>query len=302
MTESRLPIADMDKIAESFEGRISYFVKRLSTGETHHYDAERPSPIASICKIPVMIELFKQVEEGQLSLSDRSQLPNGIIRHGTGVLNMMEDSPELSLHDYCRLMIYVSDNMATDVLMDIVGLESLNWTMEEMGFHQTRTRMSMGTWHLTMVDMQNEPRTPETDARYLRNVKARDLNHSSIPFQDSLDNNVTSAMDMGNILEQMYNGQMVNPKASEEMVKMLMGCRSRTKIPLNLNPEIPVAHKVGGSGRIQGDAGIVYLPGEPIVIVVLTVSDEDSKGSEGSDAIAEISTVAIKSISPENLA
>ncbi len=295
MSEGRLPAAALDRLANDFPGRVGFYFKDLTTGETHQYDAERPSPIASICKVPVMIELFKQASEGRLSLSERRRLPGGISKHGTGVLSMLEDEPELTLYDFCRLMIYVSDNMATDVLMDAVGLDAVNATMEELGFHQTRTTMTMGRWHYSMADMGDFPPNEKNDAAF----RGRQLNNDSLPFQDSLENNVTSALDMGVILEQLHNGQIVSPKASAEMIELLKGCQSNTKIPLHLKREIPVAHKIGSSGRIKGDVGIVYLPGRPLVITALAVGDE--AGAAGNDLVAELSRLAFQALSPESV-
>ena len=295
MAEGILPAEAMDTLADGFQGRVGFYFKDLTTGEVHQYDADRPSPIASICKVPVMIELFKQVDQGRLSLDERRRLPRGISKHGTGVLGMLEDEPELTLRDFCRLMIYVSDNMATDVLMDVVGLDAVNATMEDLGFHQTRTKMTMGRWHYSMAGMGDCPPNDENDDAF----RGKRLDDDSLPFQDSLENNVASARDMGVILEKLHNGQIVSPEASDEMIKLLKGCTSNTKIPLHLKRGIPVAHKIGSSGRIKGDAGIVYLPERPLVITVLAVGDESD--AAGNDLIAELSRLAFRALSPESL-
>ena len=105
-----LPIDEMDSIAEKFEGRFGFYVEDLNTGASHGHDADRRFPTASVCKIPVMVELFRQAEEGALDLGERRRLEPTISRHGTGALSMLSDEPELTLNDYARLMIAVSDN------------------------------------------------------------------------------------------------------------------------------------------------------------------------------------------------
>ncbi|MDP6065603.1 MAG: serine hydrolase [SAR202 cluster bacterium] len=106
-----LPTQEMDRVADEFGGGVGFYVKDLATGTLHECNADQRFPTASICKIPVMIELFRQAEEGELSLLDRRRLKQPISAAGTGVLRMMEDDPELTLRDYCRLMIQASDNM-----------------------------------------------------------------------------------------------------------------------------------------------------------------------------------------------
>ena len=113
----QLPTAACDQIAADFRGRIGFYIEDLTTGITHEYNADQRFPTASVCKVPVMIELFHQAETGNLSLDDRHRLHGDISTHGSGMLKLMEDEPELTLRDYCRLMISISDNMATDFLL-----------------------------------------------------------------------------------------------------------------------------------------------------------------------------------------
>ncbi len=104
--------------------------------------------------MPVLVELFRRVEEGTVSLDERRCLPRDTSRQfASGHLRWLRDEPGMSLRDYARLMIGVSDDMATDVLMELVGLDNVNVTMDELGFQKTRVTMNMGRWHYTMVDM-----------------------------------------------------------------------------------------------------------------------------------------------------
>ena len=291
----KLPAAEMDRVAEAFRGGVGFYVKDLASGRLHHRNADERFPTASICKIPVMIELFRQVEEGRLSLDNRRRLEGDISTLGTGVLKLVEDAPELTLRDYCRLMISVSDNMATDFLIGLVTPKAINATMDALGFANTRTTMTLGRWHYIMKGIEER-----TSRRNDELVGKAERVLDSLPYQGSLENNVTSARDMGTILEQLYYGQIVNPRASAAMIDMLKRCTSRGKIPRDLAAEVEVAHKTGGSNRIQGDVGIALLPTGPLVISVLTLADDDE--ARGVDAIAEISRLAVEAISPESIA
>ena len=287
-----LPINEMDRVADEFDGGVGFYVKDLATGTLHECNADRRFPTASICKIPVMIELFRQAEEGGLSLLDRRRLKQPISAAGTGVLRTMEDEPELTLRDYCRLMIQVSDNMATDLLVDLVGQDRVNATMEALGASNTRTSMTLGKWHYLMKGLADLEPSRAND----HILMAADVVRDSISYSDSLENNVASARDMGTILERIYYGQIVSRMASHEMLEMLKGCDSRTKIPRDLKPDVVVAHKIGGSNRIQGDVGIALLPSGPLVISILTLANEGG-GAQGMDLIAGISRMAVEAFS-----
>ncbi len=298
---SGFPATDeMERIAADFDGGVGFYVKDLATGANHHSNADQRFPTASICKVPAMIELFRQAEEGRLSLDDRHRLRGAISTHGTGVLSLVEDEPELTLRDYCRLMISVSDNVATDFLIELLTPKAINSTMDALGFPNTRTNMTLGRWHYLMKGMDVEP-SRKNDELLLEQMRAAPNDPNSLPYQDSLDNNVATARDMGIIMERIYYGQIVSPRASFGMMEMLKSCQSRNKIPRDLDPGIEVAHKIGGSNRIQGDVGIALLPTGPLVICVLTLA-RAPESSPGVNAIAEISRLAVEALSPDSVA
>ncbi len=296
----KLPSDGLEKIATDFRGQTSVYVKDIDTGDTFTHNPDLPLPTASICKIPVMIELFKQADQGKLSLQDRHRRSDDISGHGTGVLGMLYDEPELSLYDYARLMIYVSDNMATDVLIELLTPSAINATMDELGFTNTRTSVTLGEYHYRFYGNEHLPRNRKNDAKNIEIATSKGLDPTSISYQSVPENNITSGGDMGRILAQLYAGQIVSPDASDAMIELLKGCRSKNKIPRYLNPGITVAHKIGGSNRIQGDVGIVYLPTGPLIVSIVTLAD-DLEG-RGADAIAELSKVVVEALSPESVA
>lgn len=296
----QFPTAAYDQIVADFCGRIGFYIEDLTTGITHEHNADQRFPTASVCKVPVMIELFRQVEVGILSLDERHRLQGGISTHGSGTLQLMEDEPELTLRDYCRLMISISDNMATDFLLGVVGLESVNATLDAMGFPNTRTSVTLGRYHYRMFGMDDVPCNRENDVLQQKRAQTHGTDFSSVSFQDSLKNNVATPRDMGSILKQLYAGQIVSPQASAAMIEMLKLCTDRRMIPRDLKPDIPIAHKIGSSGRIKGDVGLVFLPTGPLVVSAFALASGD--GVRGDEAIAEIARLAVETFSPESIA
>ncbi|MBM3934558.1 MAG: serine hydrolase [SAR202 cluster bacterium] len=184
-----LPIRDMDALTKAFEGKASFWVKDLATGSSHSYNPDVPMPTASVCKVPVMLELFRRAHEGTLSLDERRTLSGKISRHGSGVLSSMADAPTMTLRDYCRLMITVSDDIATDVLINLLTPDAINATLESMGFQNTRTSMTMGAWHYSYAGITGEP-SPEKD-RVLAQVFAKSPPSLDNPaYSSALTNNV----------------------------------------------------------------------------------------------------------------
>ena len=296
---NQFPRAAYDQIASDFRGRIGFYIEDLTTGITHEHNADQRFPTASVCKIPVMIELFRQVEVGILSLDERHRLQGNISTHGSGTLQLMKDAPELTLRDYCRLMMSISDNMATDFLLGVVGLESVNATLDAMGFPNTRTSVTLGRYHYRMFGMDDLPCNRENDVLQQKRAKTHGTDFNSVSFQDSLENNVATPRDMGSILKQLHAGQVVSPQASAAMIEMLKLCNDRRMIPRDLKPDIPTAHKIGSSGRIKGDVGLIFLPTGPLVVSAFALASSD--GVRGDETIAEITRLAVEAFSPESI-
>lgn len=292
--------AKMDAIAASFAGRIGFYIKDLNTGLHHEYNANEPLPTASVVKISIMIEVFRQAHEGAISFDDRYRLREDISSHGTGTLSIMKDYPELTVRDYARLMMGVSDNMATDMLVHIVTPESINSTMDSMGYHSTRANMPLGVWHYLMKGIVDRPSRERDEL-----IRSGDLKDGpgdkDLPFASDLRNNVASAADLGSIMEKIYKGEMVSAAASAQMIEMMKVPKNPNRIRQYLKPEIETARKTGGSGRIKADTAIVYLPSGPMFVAGLATSDVPEDSGTGMEAIGEITRMAYEVVSPESV-
>ncbi len=240
-----LPTSELNEITAGFDGRIGVYVRDIASGATYEHFAGERFPTASAIKLPVLIELYRQVEAGTLRLDERRRLHDGISRlFASGTLRMFGEDPELTLRDYARAMIIVSDDVAADVLMDAVGIENVNETMASLGCADTRGSMSMGTWHYAMFGLAHLPPSLDGDEFVSAKFRSEGIDHSTVSFSDSLENNVASPADMGALLERLDRGEIVSPAASESMVGLLKECQDRGKIARHLKP--------GVAGRAQG--------------------------------------------------
>ena len=294
------PVDEMNDVAARFPGRIGVCLKDANTGLRYEYNATEPLPTASVVKVPIMIELFRQAHTGQVSLDDRYQMRTDISSHGTGALKIMRDRPELTLRDYCRLMIGVSDNMATDMIVHVVTTASINSTMEAIGYHNTRANMPLGVWHYLMKGIVDTP-SREIDDAYVSGKLQGGPGDKDLPFASDLRNNVASARDLADIMEKIHEGQMISPTASAQMIEMMKVPKRQNRIRQYLKPNIETARKTGGSGRIKADAGIVYLPTGPMFAAALATSDHPEDGTKGMEAIGLITGMACRVVSPESV-
>ncbi len=307
MTEREFPKAEMDRVGEEFDGRFGIHVEELNSGAVYGYHDDERFPTASVCKVSVMMELFRQAEAGQLSLDDRRRFEGDTIcRGGSLVLDTTRDAPELTLRDYCRMMITVSDNTATDflmgVLMDAVGDGAVNAMLDDMGYTRTRTSVTMGRYHYRMAGLSdNVPTCPENDRLQKESAKASGHDYDSLSYTDSPQNNVAAPGEMADMLKKIHLGQMLNPDSSQVMLGMLKEGRDRRMIPRYIKPEITIAHKYGSSGIIKGNVGIVYLPSGPLVVAGFALGRPGNDGELGSMAIARVTRMAAAVFSPESL-
>ncbi len=290
----------MDQIDASFGGDVGFYVEDLTTSASHEHRADERFPTASECKITVMVELFKQAHEGKLALSDRRHLDDNISTHGSGALSMLEDSPELTLLDYCRLMITVSDNIATDQLMGVVGNANINATLDALGYPNTRTPVTMGRYHYRMVGLDDVETSPANDRLYTERAKNPGIDYGAVSFTGSLDNNVATPREMASLLKRIHAGEVVSRDASEQMIEILKVARELRMIRKYLSPNIEVAQKSGSSGRIKANVGIVYLPTGPLVISAFALATDNEEN--GAEAIAQVAKLAVGAVSPDSIA
>ncbi len=293
------PVDEMNSVAHRFDGRMGWYFEDLATAETHQYAADERYPTASVCKITVMAELFRQHQENLLSLDDRKRMQDRYSAHGSGRLKLMRDEPEITIRDYCRMMIAISDNMATDLLMETVGIPKINAFLDRLGCPNTRTSVTMGRYHYRMTYQDDLPTNRANDALQTEAAAGGANDYKSISYSDSLENNVAAPAEMGSIMKRMHLGTLVSPGASFEMLEIMKTARDERMIRRHLPREIVVAHKSGSSGRIKGNVGIAYLPSGPMIISAFaTANTNDVRGDE---SIAEVCRLAYAAFCPEVL-
>ncbi len=206
-------------------GEVSFYGKDLTTGESCAYQAELPLVAASVIKLPILVEAFRQEKEGLLSMTEVFSIRPERKLPSCGALTYLHDGLTVTLRDLCVLMIILSDNTAANLLIDRLGMPAVNRTIRALGLEKTVLRRRL-------FDAEASARGVE---------------------------NTVTAEEMGRLLEKMYRGTCVSPAADAEMLSILKNQRLNGKMPFFLHGAgVEIAHKTGEDDGITHDVGIVY--------------------------------------------
>jgi beta-lactamase class A len=241
--------ARLAPLAKEHRGKVTIAVKHLGNGASFYLNADEPMPTASLIKLAVMIETYQQAGEGKVNLSDPVTLHKPDKVPGSGILtDHFSDGATFPLRDAVRLMIAFSDNTATNLVLDKIGVGATAKRMEAWGFANTKIHAKSFRSETTSV-------FPERSKRFGLGS--------------------TTAREMVAILERLEDGKLVSPEACQEMLEHLKKCNDRDKFTRFLPEKTVVAHKTGSVSDVRTDAGIIYLPGGPVALCVLTEKNED---------------------------
>jgi D-alanyl-D-alanine carboxypeptidase (penicillin-binding protein 5/6) len=251
-------------LAESHRGRVAIAVKHLVTGESFGYRAEVPMPTASLIKFPVMVETYRQAAKRDVDLDQMIVLREEDKVPGSGILTShFSSGAQLCLRDAVRLMIVYSDNTATNLVLDQIGIRSTADQMSRMGFENTKLHAK--------VFRRDTSVFPE---------RSRQFGLGS-----------STADELVRLLATLHAGQLVSKEASAAMLDHLLKCDDTSKLVRDLPPGTRVAHKGGAVAKARCDAGIIFSPAGPIAVCVMTSENEDmswSASNQGSDLCARV--------------
>jgi beta-lactamase class A len=243
--------ARLAPLAKSHKGKVSFAVKNLETGESYYLSADEAMPTASLIKIAVMIETYQQAQEDRVKLTDRVLLRAADKVPGSGILtDHFSDGAGFSLRDAVRLMIAYSDNTATNLVLDRVGIKSVNQRMEAWGFPNTRINAKVFRGSTTSVD-------PARTRRYGLGS--------------------TTAREMVGLLEELQLGERNRPASKHAMLNHLAKNTDKDKFKRLLPENTHVAHKDGSTSDTRTDAGLIHTPGGIVAVCVLTTDNKDQR-------------------------
>jgi beta-lactamase class A len=253
--------AEIKNIEAKLDGVLGVAIKELKTGKMFLLNEKEIFPQASSIKIALLLEIFKQVEEGRLKLDEMIPLQESQKVEGSGVLFQLGyPSLSLSVKDLCVLMIILSDNTATNILIDKVGMDNVNKRMDSLGLKNTRLRRKMMDRKAAMAGNEN----------------------------------ISTPLEMMTLLEKIRNETAIKDPQRLELLKILALVNESKDSPIKeaIPANIPVASKHGELEMVRCDSGIVELKDHPYVICVMTTYLKSEKAGE--EVITQISKLAFE--------
>lgn len=235
---------------KSYDGLMGIYINDLK-GNVIRINAEEKFETASTIKLFVLAALFERVEKGELALSDLLEYRPEHVIDGSGILNSLEIGTKLSLKNVATLMIIVSDNIATNMLIDFLGVDAINDCIKRLGCKDT-------------------------------------VLHNRIDFAKYDKLGTSTPADYASMWERMALGTLISPKASEEMLAICRQQRYNSMLvkslpPYYLDPDnydeeiIYVASKSGSMDACRNDGGIVSTPYGKYVIVMFNKNFSDNQ-------------------------
>lgn len=249
-------IRNIEETAHNFDGVMGVAIVDLQSGEEILINAQVTFPTGSSIKIPILIELHRQAAAGTLKLTETLPLSNRQQVGGSGVLlHFAEGGSQLSLHDLSILMIALSDNTATNLLIERLGMDRINQTIAELGLPGIKLQRKM-------IDLAAMARGAE---------------------------NIATPREAARLLELLARGKVINAEVSAAVLKTLRIPKS-SPIPRLLPASTTVANKPGGIEGVACDWGLIEIPNRPFAIAVMTSYNGES--ADADEAIARISRMA----------
>ena len=257
----------VDEAIAQVPGIAGLAARHFQTGARIRRNADEVFFTASTLKVPLLVELLRQVDRGGIGLDQRVELTDAMRVPGSGVLKELEAGLRPTVRDLAMLMIIVSDNAATDLLLEMVGRDNLRATTRELGLAKTRIPMSTREILYSMAGL--DPSDPDVTYAVAADKLRR---HELDPEPDALDeekSDVSSPDDMCALLEAVHRGDVLSPSSTEAFFDILKRQQHDTVIPLLLPPGTVVANKTGSYKSVRCDVGVVYSPSGPYAVAIM---------------------------------
>lgn len=267
MSQSQLPAgkqgilwqklqSQIEQIDQHLDGVMGVAIEDLTTGDHFLLHENDVFAQASSIKITVLADLYLQAQEGKLKLTDLYTVQSSDLVPDSDIMNGLTPGvTRITLRDLATMMVAVSDNAATNVLIDRVGMQNVNSMLDSLGLSHTRLRRKM-------MDLQAAKEGRE---------------------------NISTPREMMQLLDAIYHGKLLNKESTADFFKMLSTNKS-SFIPRDLPADLKIANKPGELEAVRNDSGIVFVAGRPYVICVMTGFLRNER--DGEEAISQVSLAA----------
>ncbi len=250
--------ATLHEVDRNLDGVMGVAIKDLTSNHTILLQPDEVFPQASSIKIAVLVELYRQAQQGKLKLTDLYTVQKSDLVQDSDLMGGLTPGiTRVTLRDLATMMIAVSDNSAANVLIDRVGMENVNAMLDSLGLTHTRLR------------------------RKMMDVKAAAEGRE----------NVSTPREMMTLLEALYRGKMLNPEMTDDFFTVL-STHKDSYLPRDLPDGLKIANKPGDLEGVRNDSGVVFVQNGPYIICVMMTYLHRER--EGEQAISKVSLAAYR--------
>ena len=264
-----------------FPGTVSLYAKNLDTGATFGIRETEPVRTASTIKLAILCSVFDQVTRGQAKFTDPLTVTVAEQVSGSGIIGTeLSPGDQLPLSDVAHLMIVLSDNTATNMILERFGADSVNAYLDRIGIKTTRSLRKI-----------------RGDGNQLK-AAAGWSKAGELPENKKYGIGVSTPRDMVTILDRLEHGEIVSQDASKEILAILKRCQDNTGIRRHFS-DLPIANKTGALDALRSDLGIVYSKGGRIAMAITVdgiPKPEWSPDNPGVVMIADLSKILVEGL------
>jgi beta-lactamase class A len=287
----------LQTLSSEFPGKVGIFVRNVETGAEVAIHADEMFPMASTYKVAIMTQVFREVDAGRMSLDERVTLTESDRRAGSGLFTVMKPGLNPTIHDLLLLMITVSDNEATDLLLKRVGAANVTAMLRQLGIRDFRvdrsTEQIIGDWlgaadpKLRGISAAQMLEHPEQFAGLTRDQ----LDSAARAFADDPRDH-TSPHAMAELLTKIVKNEAASEKSCRDMLGIMREQQLRGRIPRYLE-EIPTATKSGTIGPVTNDVGVLFAGKQHVIVSVYTLkTNPDVETELAEEFIGHVARVA----------
>ncbi len=263
-----------------FAGTVTLYAKNLDTGATFGIRESEPVRTASTIKLPIMCAVFDAVSRGQAKWTEPLTVTAGEKVPGSGVIaSEISDGVQLPLRDVVNLMIVLSDNTATNMIIERITADAVNAYLDKIGIRTTRSMRKV-------LGSANQQKSPGLSAA------------GKLPENQKYGLGVSTPRDMVAILEKLAKGEIVSPQASEEMLAIMKRNQDSTGIRRRLGG-LTIANKTGALDALRSDVGIVWSKGGRIAMAITVdgmPKPDWSPENPGSVMISDLAKILVEGL------
>jgi|SRR5437868_1050080 len=273
----------IEALAAQHHGKLTLYASNLKTGATVAVDAEKAVPTASVIKLPILVDAMEQVKAGKHKLSENITLQKDDIVQGSGILQFFDTPLVITLKDALTFMIVESDNTATNLVIDQIGIKNVNDHIASMGLKDT----------------------------YLYKKVFKPPVGPMPAEQKKFGLGKTSAMEMAKVMESIVRCDLKDQVLCDDMLYMLRNQQYRNLVPHYIETSDTseglslIANKTGSLDEVRNDVAVVYSKNGPIVISAFTYDNQDKSWNNDNAAellVAHVAKLIMEAWSPQGLA